>query len=766
MSSARLYDTSLRVTKTIYAGQKNFLIAEAVDLRRKERVKIISKDKIQDPKPWKVYSVKYRDHFDPKYGPSLDIMHVTNVTEVEVTTENCGEIVASVYGLEVNKAAAITTKVAVTNKLAPGWHIPLYEFKSKVEAVYPSLSGGRSLESVSYIERLCKFWPPYVVGDFKSFVKPSEVWETLCDNPLALVVPRNLFGIPPLKLEEMRDNWVDTVKKELPADCMSVVVHAEALDADLRRERSLALPFSGMFNEKIMHRLENQTVMFACDAILVRRLGEALERLMCEASTLPTIPDRISAAEEALNPEQVRAFRTCCNYRVAGVSGPAGTGKSVVGALFLNCIAAKHVLMLSVANLVARSFAEKYEQIASQMQWTSSRLKADNIANVIKIITNRTEEGLLLQTNVQVLLIEESSMLDYRTLLILIKLFPRLKWLGMFGDSKQLGPVTADPSVFRAFAVKYSNHMPLMRELKTVMRTTDPDLLHAMAELRERRTNNLVYSDDPRKGSFCIIPRAETIAKSVERLMKFGEELDSGKRAEWVIITQKRKVVHEFNRCMFMHLHPGETYDPRDIHIGEKIVITRNCKGIKSDFKTSDGTRRSDLDTAVLDNNSVFKIEEIIDYPIDSVLDGHPILVKSTGAKSQFQIGTYQRIVVLNTGDRINCSQFTEFTRGYAATVYSYQGSETDYVWFYLHANFTKTLEWTQVYTAASRSKKKTVLECTVEELALVMTHDSKENFDPILESLPEFDAEKMMHKASKQAQPDEEPRKKRRTKK
>lgn len=766
MLSAKLYDTSLRVTKTIYAGQKNFLIAEAFDLRRRERVKVISKDKIQDPKPWKVYSVKYRDHFDPKYGPSLDIMHVTNVTEVEVTAENCGEIIASIYGLEVNKAAAIATKVAVTKKLALGWHVPLYEFKEKVESIYPTLSGGRSLESVSYIERLCRFWPPYVVGDFKSFVKPSDVWEMLCDNPLALVVPRNLFGIPPLKLEEMRDNWIDTMKKELPDDSASIVVHADALDASLKRERSLSILFNGIFNEKIMHRLENQTVMFACDAILVRRLGEAIERLMCEASTLPMIPDRINAAEEALNQEQVRAFRTCCNYRVVGISGPAGTGKSLFGALFLNCVATKHVLMVSVANLVARSFAAKYEKVAEQMQWTNSRLKADNIANVIKIITNRTEEGLLLQTNVQMLLIEESSMLDYRTLLRLIELFPKLKWLGMFGDSKQLGPVSADPSFFHAFTVKYSNHMPLMRELKTVMRTADPDLLHAMAELRERRTNNLVYSDDPRKGSFCIIPRAASVAESVERIMKFGAELDSGKRADWVIITQKRKVVHEFNRCMFMHLHPGEPYDPRDIHIGEKIVITRNCKGIKSDFKTSDGTRRSDLDTAILDNNSLFKIEEIIDYPIDSVLDGHPTLVKSTGSKSKFQIGGYQRIIVLNTGERINCSQFSEFTRGYAATVYSYQGSEADYVWFYLHSNFTKTLEWTQVYTAASRAKKKTVLECTVEELALVMTHDSKENFDAILESLPEFDAEKMMHKAPKQAQAEEEPRKKRRTKK
>lgn len=723
---------SISPRRVIYEGKNGFVIFSALDVKTNSEVVLKSMgNKSLTLEPFKVYSVACEREVDAQKRESWKIIKIESSGNCAVDKRNFSAVVMALYGLTRNASDALQGNFLVRYK--GKWPIQFEDFKKRIEADHPDLNKEKSSKAGTSInDKLYMLWSPHSLAECCISEQYADVWQMVIENPLMFFVPHNPFGLPRLSLSDLRPRWKEITGTELPVDADWVMESSDALESKLTKSRALSAVHNAYFSDRVMCKVQCdgvEHVMFKSDSIVAEKLASSVKRIMYGRKPIPFSGKQVDIGK-ILNNDQMAALRTWHSYRFVALTGPAGTGKSWVAVSFLLELIPENVLVVSVASRVASEFSFKLEKLASESGLDFSKVETDNIDQVLTCIRHNTKRGAKLRSQVEVLLIEESSMVSPKTLMHLLEALPKVGFVGMIGDTEQLGPVTSSPSFFNGFVRKYTG-TKVVRELKKVMRTEKEDLLYSLSELRRRRTDSLKYGKTKEESSFVVLEREDTIQASVRRLVSmFGDQ-------EVSIITQKNSVVDEFNRLIFAHRFPNiKEYNAADIRVGEKILITRNLK--------ADTEGPAILRSSKLDNGSLFTIEEIIDYENGDSLSSNQ-RVDSTRSPSKFGAGGYTRVAMLSGGLRINLNNFKDFKRGYAVTVYSFQGSEAPLVYFYIHPDFSGTLEWKQAYVACSRAREQLIVECKPGDLSKIMTdNDYSEDTRIIEEALPEFDAERM----------------------
>jgi hypothetical protein len=753
MASTGIKKGTIVFDEYIHRNEKTgFMVGFAWDMRKgdKKRIKVTSQGKLHDPKPWNQYVISYRDKIHPHYGASCEILTVDRMLDVSVGKNNACRLLKALFGCEDAVAQTMTAHYINTKKLDGNWNRSFVDFKKEMIELYPSLAelAGSGEMKESAMTKLSKFWAPSDIDDIKFYVKSEELLEMLEENPLQFMIPRTPFGLQQLPLDKKAD-WLSlTKKKEFIPNSERIIVSADKLFKNLRDSRALSAIHEGEFDSTVMHALKNGKVMFRWDAISLRKLDSMITERLTTKSSLPINVSANKLVEKHLRPEQKAALNSCFKYRITATIGAPGTGKSNVSAALIGCLNKKSVLVVSIASLVAKHFRFKYDKLCEKLQLNSAQVRAENFSQVITWIKNHTKEGENLASNIRVLVLEEATQFTYEMVIYLLDSLPNVVSMVMAGDTYQLGPIDPEPSFFSAFVMKYQG-TPLVRELKEIVRTTDRLMISSMNDLREKKTENLLVVEDPSLETFCLVKRLNTVEESVKRIMETSKSLNllgEGPAEEFLVITQKNDYVEKFNRAIFEYRYPEIQYDAADIRVGERILIKKNFTYNAYVLRQlGQEPEYEELIPSDLENGMRYTIERIVDYPIGKdAKTMSNVEVASTKADSSFSHDNYRRMVFLSDDKKINLSLFTEFTRGDCVTVYSIQGSEAKFCWFYLDKNFSHTLRWCEVYVAATRATDRTVIEASKEELDLVISRDNPEDPSAIADALIPFSNEAM----------------------
>lgn len=701
----KLTVTPIRV---LFAGESSYIVGEAT--RSGDRRKVIVKGQLPEFHVWDTLDLECELNHHPKFGVTYCVKRVVSVRKSDVDRTNAPDIIMHLRS-NMNRLEAQTAAMKILKDQRT--KTTFLKFVDIVENEVPALRSLVSGAAVSPSDCLSHFWSMHLV------VNPRKVWEAL-KNDLLIFCTRNEFRLPPLNFETARETWVDITKQQLPSNAHQTIDKYRELERACTQTNALSADIPMLAEYHGIQRLPNGRAILSCNYRMLAQLGAQVFEMMSKKNV--ELPYRkIKNHPFKLNGKQEMVLAATEQFRIVCIIGPAGSGKSYTTSSILYRFNGKHCVVLSRAARVGT----EYVQSLGNIDGAPAHLRAETIDHVVYAARYNTKNSQRDAEQIRVVVVEEATMLTCHDAKDLLSAFPNASLFLLSGDDHQIGPVTNEPSFFNAFTRKYA-HKPFVIKLDVVKRTDDASLLAAVNAIRERQYDELMKSLG---ASVKITPRPASIvevAKSID-----GTDV--------LILAQRHEEVDLFNREMFYNLFPLETeYSTVSYRVNETIRITENYDGKIYDNEPH-------LNTSSFENGSKYTILSITDYPVDG---GAPQPVRATGESTKLP-GRYHRIVGLSGDKQINLFDYKMFKRGYAMTVASSQGCETDHVLFYIQPNFTY-LDCQQLYVAASRAIKTLEIIGELDDIRRILETDHVEYTADIEDMLPTFNAETMMRKAKK----------------
>ena len=474
--------------------------------------------------------------------------------------------------------------------------------------------------------------------------------------------------------------------------------------------------------------------------VKMRSICDYLGRLFVQASDAIRPRAKQPAKLHQLNAGQQAIYERLQQQNFFIVLGDAGTGKTLLARFIYQTYAEGKVMPVAY-----------YGRVAANLRAGCGR--GMTIHKLAQLLRSNTVEAQKLRKQIRILIIDEGSVLTIEVLHMALSMLPNLRKIAILGDEKQMPSPTPGP-LFKDFIAFYQQ-TPVVHRLTEIMRVAEFPGAETIRENSRRiaagrwdltYTRNLVDTETscpwvvlhrhpiPEAlqrliGADAREQRIQIMVKSLQPVVHFFKN-----PAQYQIATQKNDVRAELNCAMDRLLHDaggdedaGAAVRSSVFRSRNKIMFTKTSYGNVPPLPANPERRAAAerepdyfLRSCDVMNGEVCTISTVVDC---CPVDGRRVPVANTAAPKVAD--AWQRLLVLDTGKQVNLSFYSigNIVRGDVATVASLQGSEFPAIVYYVHEDFSSTLEREQFYTVVTRGKRWVIVICEAK-------FDSLENSD------------------------------------
>ena len=307
-------------------------------------------------------------------------------------------------------------------------------------------------------------------------------------------------------------------------------------------------------------------------------IAESLERIMAAPlAPIPHLAQKLETLEREsgiyLDPEQQAAVRSALEHKVAIITGGPGTGKTTI---------IRFILGLAGETLDEVALAAPTGKAAKRMEEATGH-NASTIHRLLEARGEGFKRGLDRPVDADLVIIDESSMIDTLLMRALLEAIPDQARLVLVGDVDQL------PSVGAGMVLEdliTSGRLPVLRLEKIHRQSRASRITRNAHEIRKGQPPDLSVpaGEDLTDFYFMHVEDPERIVARILELVtdripqRFGFDPGSGIQ---VISPMRRGLtgVNNLNRALQQALNPGGQEigagDP-PLRVGDRVLQTRN----------------------------------------------------------------------------------------------------------------------------------------------------------------------------------------------
>jgi hypothetical protein len=361
---------------------------------------------------------------------------------------------------------------------------------------------------------------------------------------------------------------------------------------------------------------------------------------------------------KSVSPDQERALNFCLNNKVSIITGSAGTGKTTI-IKELVCILNRVQMSYKIVSFTGKAVA-RVKEVTGASAMTMHRSIAAGCPDF------------------DILIIDEISMVSNDLMYMFFCMYPVKYKIIMIGDPNQLPPIDWGDMLGQLLKVIPNFKLTTQHRQESVDMTTMYDLVLNKDFLPREGTDN-----------FAIVQGAE------EKVYEIAETLkNQGILCEDIaVISPLNKDVKVLNRNLQTLFNDKtdsieDTVMNREFHIGDKVMMTEN----EYTYDIFNG-----------DEGEITKIHH--DYRKITVLFGKKL--GPSGAK----IIDFFLDIRRAEKEKFKKMSTDVLTHSYCMTVHRSQGSEWQYVIFYI-SEFSNFISNNILYTGITRARKRVWLIC------------------------------------------------------
>ncbi len=388
------------------------------------------------------------------------------------------------------------------------------------------------------------------------------------------------------------------------------------------------------------------------------------------------------------------------------ILGDAGTGKTTLGKCIFKSFKLKYSIALGWQGRLGYLLKTLYG-------------KGSHIDKCVEMIKRETSMGITLKENIEIIILDEYSVIDIDKFWKVLYYFPNLKKLIILGDKKQMPPIGYGPMMKPS--ERHFNGSNFLFELTKNFRIDENSLKlkEFLDKIITNNLNNLKFNnrEDIYENKSIYVIKSTTIKNDINYIMEYKNYLKEilNYNFKFQILTQKNIIKNLINiECLKF-----ETRDEMNVTNIESIVNSCFFPGNQIVFRvnsTEDTKNNKNIKNSLVYTGEIAIIKEIYiinnDLDLDQQYDNRKILRSTSEIISSLE---YLTMISLEDGKKINIGfyKLENISKGNTITTSSSQGDEYDIVIGYIHKNPTDTFTKEEFFTMSSRGKKMLILFCS-----------------------------------------------------
>ena len=409
---------------------------------------------------------------------------------------------------------------------------------------------------------------------------------------------------------------------------------------------------------------------------------------------------RASAAyTKNLSIDQQKAIQGALDHTLCIITGAAGTGKTTCIEQIVHNLELRGVVY-ALCSFTGKAVARIREVTGKRKASTIHRLIANSKRNGIDRPSGNYEQNLP-SSDYDYVIVDETSMVTMELMYDFLQAYPRIKHLVFVGDVNQLPPIGWGSLLLQLMKAKVCPTYRLTTNYRvfTTSKQRDGVILNANSMIEHDKdypfefepTNNFTLIEGPVEQVYSIIQGAFASGIPAAKLVvltPYNSELDALNRTFQGIYNRNSPVVT----------------DKRGVHwaVGDRVMLTENDADIDV-FNGETGFIKEVDDKKIFVD---FGQSGVHDFLLEPSVERKVWHNQSFTDKYSHHGAAAEVVHAGNEGDEDTERTVKRLIHAYALTVDKSQGSEWDYVIFYIpFLNKGAFVNRNRIYTAITRTK-------------------------------------------------------------